>query len=65
MAKKLTVHLCNYSSHNSLQIKCDDSWTGPKWGDKTPDLPKGVYESDDDRLYSFDPSNVTCKACKA
>lgn len=58
------IHLCDYSSHNSLQIACDKSWTTAKWGpvDRT-DLPPEVYVSDDDRLYSFAKLKTTCLKC--
>lgn len=60
------VHLCCYSSHNSIQIDCDQSWTTAKWGseEETATGIEGVYLSDDDRLYTFSQSKVTCAKCK-
>ncbi len=61
-----TVHLCNYSSHNSIQIWCDESWDTAKWGldeDKRTDDPE-VYVADTDRLYTFNEKKVTCLACQ-
>jgi len=59
---KKDIHLCCYSSHNSLQIDCDLSWTTAKWGspEEIDTGIKGVYLSDDDRLYTFIESKVTC-----
>ena len=59
------VHCCCYSSHSSLQILCDQSWTEPMWGtdeDKYTGI-DGVYLADDSRLYTFDEHLVTCKDC--
>ena len=62
------IHLCDWSSHNSLHIACDDSWTTPIWDEagqvKAP-LPANVYLSDDRRLYTFADENATCPKCKA
>lgn len=59
------VHMSNYSSHNRVQIQCDESWTEPKWG-PTSGLTDilGVYEAEDDRLYTFEKKFVTCAHCK-
>lgn len=58
------VHLCDWSGHNSLHIKCDDSWTTAPWDEVRAKLPEGVYASDDRRLYTFDSAKVTCPGCK-
>lgn len=61
------IHLCDWSSHNSLHIACDDSYTTPIWdeaGQVKVKLPDNVYMSDDRRLYTFAAPNVTCHACK-
>jgi hypothetical protein len=59
------IHLSNYSDNRSIQIYCDGSYTEPKWGPKSglTDV-EGVYESDDERLYTFDRSKVTCPKCQ-
>lgn len=60
------IHLCDYASQPSIQILCDQSWTTPNWGPgggKTST--EGVYESDDGRLYTFNPELMTCPACKS
>lgn len=63
---KKDIHLCCYSSHNSLQIDCDLSWTTAKWGSpsEVDTGIKDVYLSDDDRHYTFNESKVTCTKCK-
>ena len=60
------VHSCCYSSHNSLQIACDQSWTTAKWGPPGCEQSgiEGVFVSDDDRLYTFRSELVTCIGCK-
>jgi hypothetical protein len=58
------VHLCDWSSHNSLHIKCDDTWTTPTWDEGRVKLPASVYMSDDRRMYTFEVSKVTCPGCK-
>lgn len=61
------VHIIMYSSHNSLQVLCDESWTTLKWGkpeEQNTDNPK-VWVTDDDRLYTFEEKNVSCKDCLA
>lgn len=62
------IHLCDWSSHNSLHIKCTDTWTEPIWdeaGVVRVKLPNNVYMSEARQLYAFDVTNVTCPACKA
>jgi hypothetical protein len=62
----MVIHLCDYASQPSIQISCDQTWTTPKWGPsggKTST--EGVYETDDDRLYTFERSKATCPLCIA
>jgi hypothetical protein len=59
------VHECDYSDHRSLHIKCDNTWTEPTWDEVRVRLPRGVYMSDDRRMYTFEPEKVTCPKCKA
>lgn len=65
MTTPVVVHLCTYSSHNSLQIGCDKSWTTPKWGTDAEQRTEieGVYVADDDRRYTFTINLVTCPTC--
>jgi hypothetical protein len=59
------IHLCDWSGHNSLHIKCDDSWTTAPWDEPRVELPVNVYLSDDRRLYTFQASLVTCPGCRS
>jgi hypothetical protein len=59
------VHRSDDGDGRSVQIACDGSWDMPKWGGQPNGLPDEVYLRDDDRLYAFERSLVTCDACIA
>jgi hypothetical protein len=58
------VHLSDYASQPDVRILCDGSWTTPAWGPTSGMTEtEGVYESDDNRLYTFDKDKTTCPKC--
>jgi hypothetical protein len=60
----MIIHFCGYASQPDIQIKCDQSWTIPKWGPTEGKTDKeSVYETDDNRFYTFKKELVTCKDC--
>jgi len=74
------VHGIGYASQPDHQFRCDGKWGQPAWAgvgqsmgsdgrirdaSGEPLTPERVYLSDeDDRLFSFDESLVTCEACR-
>jgi len=60
------IHHSCWAAHGDIMVVCDSvegrigahsAWKQP------PDLPEGVYERDDDLLYTFERSKATCKTC--
>lgn len=60
------VHYSGWAAHGDIMVVCDavegrigarSAWVQPA------DLPEGVYERDDDMLYTFERSKATCKVC--
>lgn len=60
------VHYCGWAAHGDIVIACDEATgrTGARsaWVQPT-DLPEGVYEREDELLYTFERSKATCKDC--
>jgi hypothetical protein len=61
---KKPVHMVDYSSQPDLRVRCDGSWTTPKFP-QPEGLSGGVYGTADDRLYTFSEEKVTCELCIA
>lgn len=61
---KPTVHAISWSGQPDLQFLCTKDWSTPAWESSKEVLPRNVYQSDDGRLYTFEPALVTCKACR-
>lgn len=56
------IHNISWAAQGDLQISCDNSWTSAKWN-QDKDLPENVYQTEDDRLYSFEVCEITCPEC--
>jgi hypothetical protein len=58
------IHLCDWASQPDIHILCSGKWTTPKWGAKAPvESFDGVYEDEQQDLYTFDDEKVTCPTC--
>jgi hypothetical protein len=58
------VHHSDYSSQPDVRISCDQSFTTPKWSHRggETNMPE-IYQADDGRFYTFDPTKATCPSC--
>lgn len=53
-----------WAQQPDIQFCCDSTWSSPKWGTRKDQVAAPeVYVADNDRLYTFNTSKVTCEAC--
>lgn len=59
------IHYCGYAQQPDIQIFCTQAWDTPAWGSEaeTNTGIEKVYFADEEGLYTFSESRVTCQHC--
>lgn len=56
------VHWSDWAGQPDIRIACDQTYEGAAWT-QPDDLPEAVHARDDDKLYTFETTRVSCRHC--